>query len=73
MYWTYRNHRPVRCFNTQNEAVDYAQKRQRQETIEYPIAGKWTVNYQGHDIPIDAHTDDAYLCGRLAKGDPDTI
>ena len=52
MYWTYRNHQPVRVFNTQKQAVEYAQKRQMQEQIEYPNPGKWTVNYQGTDIPI---------------------
>lgn len=53
MYWTYRNHQPIRSFNTQKQAVKYAQKRQIQENLEYPKPGKWTVNYQGSDIPLE--------------------
>lgn len=52
MYWTYRNHQPVRSFNTQVEAVKYARERQKQENLLAQYPGKWTVNYQGHDIPI---------------------
>lgn len=53
MYWVYRNHQPVRSFHTQTEAIGYAQARQEQEDFELPRSGKWTVNYQGHDIPIE--------------------
>ena len=52
MYWTYRNHQAVRSFNTQKQAVEYAQKRQDQENIYTPNPGNWTVNYQGADIPL---------------------